>query len=291
MSTKPEVSIEIVVKNDPGVERTLELLRAQKTTASFEVIVIDASRPGALHYIRDKFPEVRWVDYDQNGKKYTIPEQRNIGVKLAQGDVIACIDANCEPAADWLESLMGAIRDGEDIVGGPCVASNANNLVDYLPVHSERTYVIECTTINVALKRSVFERVGMFDENLSYGEDVDFFWRCVDAGYKLCQEPKALIRHDYGETGEQLGRAFRYGKARALLHKKHLARKWKQLLMHEPHVWMYPAVILTAPLAIKWPLYLIVLAIPVLKNRSLSLVVHHFVFGWGVIVGAVRTRF
>lgn len=283
----PLVSIILIVKNDPGIEATLRLIQAENGSIDYETIVIDASAPGRLDHIRSQFPNVQWEWFDQRGKRFTIPEQRNRGLQLAKGDIIVFIDANCQPAPGWLRALVGAIADGENIVCGPCYPSNQHNLVHYIENQKERTYIRECTTINVAFRREVLSRIVAFDTNLTYGEDVDFFWRASDAGYQICFEPAAAISHDYGSADEQIRRAYRYGKARAILHKKHWRKRWGQLLRYEPHVWAYPLLILSLPLALRWPAYLCVLGVPIVKNRSITVPLHHLIFGWGVIMGCL----
>lgn len=282
------VSVIIVVKNDLGVARTLELVATQSLQSNFEIIVIDASLPHVLADVRQAHPEVRWVQYDQGGKRFTITEQRNLGINLARGEAIVFIDASCEPAAGWLDALVEAIDEGEDIVTGPCRASNPHNMVAYIAEHQARTYVPECTTINVAFRRSVLARVGDFDTSLDYGEDVDFFWRCVDAGFKICFEPAAQISHDYGEGAEQRRRAYRYGKSRAIIHAKHWRTRHTRLFRDEPHVWMYALFLATLPIALVWPYYVLLLLVPMIKNRSISVVAHHLIFGAGVLVGAAH---
>ena len=287
LKTKPTASVIIVVKNDRGIEATLAIVSKQAIAPEYEIIVVDASADGSLSDIKARYPQVRWEQFDQRGRRFTITAQRNLGIKLARADVIVFLDANCEPQPGWLEALTGTIADGEDIVTGPCRPSNAKNLVHYIEEHTERTYVLECTTINVALRRDVISRTGLFDETLDYGEDVDFFWRASDCGYKICFEPAAAMTHDYGDAGEQRSRAYRYGKSRAIIHAKHWQRRRYQLLRYEPHVWIYPLFILSLPLAILWPPYILLLLIPIIKNRSTSVIVHHLIYGSGVLVGAV----
>lgn len=283
----PKVSVIIVVKNDPGIRATLNGIAKQQGDIRLETIVIDASGPDRLAGIRRDFPKVTWEMFDQKGKRLTITQQRNRGLELARGEIIVFIDANCRPAADWLASLVGAMDDGEKIVTGPCRPSNAHNLVHYIQEHDKRVYVPECTTINVAVAREVANVLGGFDKALDYGEDVDFFWRATRAGYKICYEPGAAITHDYGQAAEQLRRAYRYGKSRAILHAKHWRDRWPQLLGREPHVWAYPLFILGLPLACWWPQYLLLLLIPLAHTRSFGVVAHHFVFGLGVIAGTL----
>jgi glycosyltransferase involved in cell wall biosynthesis len=285
MTNVQMASIIIIVKNDRGVEQTLDALMLQVAPVKKEVIVIDASKRSVLADIKKKYPSVRWHYYEQHGKKFTIPEQRNRGVELSTGDVVIFIDANCLPNETWLSAIVSSIQSGEDVVCGPCRPSNPTNLVQYIEEHDAKTYVSECTTINVAVRRSVLKKVGLFDTALAYGEDVDYFWRVKDAGYKICFDPAVAISHDYGKSKEQFRRAYRYGKSRAILHKKHWRTRILQLVAHEPHVWIYPLFLLTLPLAIWFPAYLLVLLIPLIKNRSLGVIVHHLIFAVGVLVG------
>lgn len=277
----------IVVKNDPGVERTLEVLMPQAKEASAEVIVIDASAPATLQKIRNRFPAVRWEYYDQGKKRFTIPEQRNIALGLAKGKYLVFLDASCEPVEGWLQSILQDLNGGESIVCGPVVDTNEHNLVRYIPGRTERSHIRECTTVSVGFNRDVLAAVKGFDESLAYGEDVDFFWRAAFAGFAICSDPRVAVSHDWGGTEEQFRRAFRYGRARALIHKKHIRKNWRRLLVHEPHVWVYPLYMLGLPVAILWPWYLLLPLIPLVKNRSWKLVVHHFVFASGVWAGVL----
>lgn len=283
------ISVVIIVKNDPGIEHTLSLLHHQENVPPFEIIVVDASSPEKLAYIRDKNPGVQWVSYDQRGKRFTIPEQRNLGIQLAKGDLIFFIDANCQPKLNWMATMLDACTNGEDIVCGPCTPSNKTRLVKHSVKHSRRTYVEECATRNVLLRRTVIEKVGIFDTALSYGEDVDYFWRARDLGFKICYEPNATVTHDYGDAREELHRAYLYGKSRARLYiKHHTTRRLRYMLTKEPHVWIYPLYILLLPLTFFIPFYPLVILLLAIKNRSIGVVTHHLVFGWGVLVGALR---
>jgi GT2 family glycosyltransferase len=182
------------------------------------------------------------------------------------------------------------MKDGEDIVCGPVLDLSKNNLVHYAPELTEGGYIDVCTTIDVGLRRKVVERIGKFDVSFSFGQDVDFFWRARDAGFKIYHNPAAAIGHDWGERKEQLIRAFDYGKARAHLFKKHWRTRRGQLI-HEPHVWIYPLFILGLPLTYFIPFYPLLVFIPLLKNSSknpFGLVLHHLTYGIGVIAGTIK---
>lgn len=286
---KPLISVIIVVKNDRGIVQTLQGIKAGDFDQPYEVIVVDASSPEVLADVRKANSWVRWDQYPVSNKRST-PQQRNRGLELARGEIIAFIDANCVPVPQWLSIIAKTIESGEDIVCGPVNDISEKNLVHYAVTLQKAGYVQECTTINVGLRRSVIDKIGIFDEQFLFGQDVDFFWRAADAGYKFYFVPEMAIGHDWGDGKEQLGRAYNYGYARARLFKKHWKHHGKQLLVEEPHVWMYPLFILGLPCTILVPFYPLLIFVPLLKNRSsnpLGLVVHHLVFGFGVIVGTL----
>lgn len=289
MNSQPRLlSVIIVVKNDRGIASTLDHIHELRSDVPNEVIVIDASEPTVLADIKKAHPWVKWDQFPVSNRR-TTPEQRNRGVALAKGDVIVFIDANCIPAPDWFTGIVESLREGKDIVCGPVEDLNKRNLVHYAEAHKEGRYVDVCTTINVALRREVFDRIGNFDTSFSFGQDIDFFWRAKDVGYQIYYNPMVAIGHDWGEPKEQFGRAFNYGKARAHLYKKHWRKHYKEL-MHEPHVWAYPLFLLGLPLTIIFPFYPLFLLIPVIKNyrNPVGIILHHVAYGLGVIVGIFK---
>ena len=290
MSTPEQfASIIIVVKNDRGIESTLEQLSKLRAETFFETIVIDASEPHRLADIKAKYPWTIWDQFPVSNQR-TTPQQRNRGLELARGESIIFIDANCIPMEGWLTAMLASLQAGENIVCGPVLDLSKNNLVHYAPTLTTGSYIDVCTTINVGMKRVVIDRVGTFDISFSFGQDIDFFWRARDAGFKIYHNPLVAIGHDWGEPKEQLRRAFDYGKARAHLFKKHWRTRHGQLI-HEPHVWIYPLFILGLPLTYFIPFYPLFVLIPMIKNRShnpFGLVLHHLAYGIGVIAGALK---
>ncbi|HKU18731.1 MAG TPA: glycosyltransferase [Candidatus Saccharimonadales bacterium] len=284
---KPLLSVIIVVKNDRNIARTLQGIKENAFDRPYEVIVVDASEPAVLADTKQQHRWVRWEQYPVSDKR-TTPQQRNRGLELAKGEIIVFIDANCKPVPGWLAAIAQTLESGEAIVCGPVNDLNSTNLVHYAVDQTKAGYVRECTTINVGLRRAVIDCIGNFDERFLFGQDVDFFWRTADAGYKIYFNPQMIIGHDWGDRKEQVRRAYKYGYARARLFKKHWRRHGRQLL-HEPHVWMYSLFILGLPLTVFVPFYPLLVVVPLLKNRSsnpIGLVAHHLVFGLGVIVGA-----
>lgn len=173
----PLLSVVIPVFNgERFLREAVESVLAQNYSPLEIVIVDDGSTDGTASVVRN-FPEtVRYLHQTNNGPAAA----RNRGIENAQGSLIAFADADdlwppdklevqlpfltSDPA---IEIVMGRIQqvllgqvESED-VGEPAFSVNLGSAV---------------------IKKSVFERVGLFDETMRYSEDVDWFMRAREAG-------------------------------------------------------------------------------------------------------------
>jgi GT2 family glycosyltransferase len=283
------VSIVVVSKDERGLDATLVGVceQAEALGEPWEVVVVDASE-GRLDDIRARHPGVRWVDFaPPPGVAISIPHQRNLGVREASGELVVFTDAGCIPRPGWLATLLAPLRDGERVASGVSVSPEERpGLYDTrIQSQAQSVYLSECPTLNMAFDRSAFERVGGFDEGFEYGSDIDFSWRLVEAGLRIRSVPSAVVEHDWGGHGRQLRRAFRYGRARARLYRKH-PRRLAGSLRRDPMVVVYPTFLLGLPLTMRFRLYPALLAIPAWRNRqdgALRVLADHLAFGVGVL--------
>lgn len=262
-----KISVIIIVKNERGIADTLASLVWQEKPVPTEVLVIDASLPDTLKDIKQAHPEVVWHQFAPKVKnKSSIPEQRNYGIRQSTGDIIVFIDANCIPVAGWLTKLTASILSGgEDIASGPFGSVNISKRVvsdDSKP----HTYLTCSGTGNLAFRRSVWEKVGGFDEKFLYGSDVDFTWRSVDAGYRIRSVADAGVSHDWGTPKEDIKRSFKYGKARADLLTKHPKRVANQLFGESIFIIVYTIWLLGLPLTFMFPWYPLSITILLVRN-------------------------
>lgn len=288
----PLISIVIINKNDRALEATLRACLSMRTSLRYEVVVVDASE-GKLDYLADKFPAVRWIPFQPlRHKPVSIPEQRNVGVRAARGDIIVFIDANCLPQARWLRQLVQPILSRQEaIVAGATISQKKVTTHDEAyKQHEFSRYLDECPTINLAFTRELYEQLGGFDERFDYGSDVDFSWRVIAAGYKVRYQPTALISHDWGNRTQELRRSFMYGKARARLYLKH--KKMTRLLTSDIVLVVYPLFILGLPCTLLWPWYPLLLLIPAVKNgrkKPLATLIDHLSYAVGALYEVGRT--
>lgn len=179
-----------------------------------EVIVIDnSSTDGTAEVVAEwaqamPFP-MRFKRKENKGPAAS----RNLGARLARGEVIAYTDSDCIPDPRWLASAVHRLQHGADIVAGPIIG---------LRRLSDGLYQVKQTlgdngtypTGNVILWRRWYDAVGGFDEQfgiypwggLVAGEDTDFVWRAkragaivqwaseVRVGHQIAPEPGPLQR-------------------------------------------------------------------------------------------------
>jgi glycosyltransferase involved in cell wall biosynthesis len=286
------ISIVIISKDEPSLDATLEAvaLEANAHSEPCEIIVVDASE-GRLSDICDRHPVVSWVDYARPaGVRVSIPQQRNVGVKEARGEIVVFTDAACLPCCGWLRSIVAPIIAGkEDVTAGSIGSPGPRRALYDTRMHQLAPYSSECSTLNMAFRKTAFEAIGGFDETFEYGSDIDYSWRLVDAGFRIRMVPEAVIAHDWGSRRRQTHRTFLYGRARARLYLKHghrLKRAWRT----DPVVLVYPAFLLGLPVTWFFPLYPALLAIPALRNRrdgAVRVIAEHLIYGLGVLAELV----
>jgi GT2 family glycosyltransferase len=286
------ISIVIISKDESSLDDTLAdvIAEVKALRQPAEIVLVDASE-GRLERVRLRHErDVRWIEYRQPpGLRVTIPHQRNTGVREARGEIIVFTDAGCRPERGWLESLIAPLSQDEQITVGLTLATaGSSGLYDQGARHDLGSrYLRECSTINLAFRREVFDVIGGFDEHFAYGSDVDFSWRLTDAGYRIRGVPDAVVRHDWGGWRRQMRRSYVYGKARMRLYRKHRARL-RSVLRHDPMMIVYPLFLLGLPLTFFFPFYFYpaLLLVPAWRNRSngaVRVLADHLTYGVGVL--------
>jgi glycosyltransferase involved in cell wall biosynthesis len=287
-AAQPVLSVVLINKNERGVADTLRLLDEQQCSVPFEAIVVDASG-GALDDVYSLYPDVRTIPFtSKSTKKITIPEQRNVGIRAAKGDIIVFIDAGCEPGTTWLQELTDVIVRGDEYIAAGGTLSSGGKTTFHDVVYKQQLhekYIGQAPTINLAIAKQVFDEVGYFDENLRYGSDMDFTWRARRAGYRIRNVPAALITHDWGGLKAELKRANHYGQAKIILYRKH-RYGLPALMKREFALFFYIGFVLLLPLTVVVPWYPLLILVPVLKNlrtNPFKLVLVNMVTAYGAV--------
>lgn len=232
MTDGPGISVVIATRDRPAaLERCLAALAAQSLPrTSFEVIVVDDGGHAPLDAVVARSADtlrVRLLRVEPGGPGAA----RNAGAEAARGRFIAFTDDDCRPRPDWLERLLGRLRDdGEALWGGAVVnaladdvyAATSQHILDIAYAHhnADPDAAGLFASMNMALARDTFLAIGGFDTTFDVAsEDRDLCARWREAGLRLRAAPEAVIEHAHHLTFAGFCRQqFRYGRGAARFH-------------------------------------------------------------------------
>lgn len=128
-TTRPTISVVVASVNGlPYPIACLEALEAQQGSVSSEVIIADCTGPATAAAIRERFPDVRILEFDE---PKSVPWLRAVGIKAASGRLVAVTEDHCVPRSDWFERIVEVhARTGWAAVGGG-VENDQDRLVDW----------------------------------------------------------------------------------------------------------------------------------------------------------------
>jgi cellulose synthase/poly-beta-1,6-N-acetylglucosamine synthase-like glycosyltransferase len=120
---------------------------------------------------------------------------RNAGAAVSRGTVLAFVDADNEIAPGWLRACTSAFEEPNLAAAGypyraPADATWVQRMYDTLRVRTaDRRDVDWLGAGNLAVRRTVFDEVGGFDDRLEACEDVQLCQSMRQAGYRVVSEP------------------------------------------------------------------------------------------------------
>jgi len=187
---KPEISIVIPLYNkERYIRRTIDSVLCQ-TFPNFECIIIDSSTDESPELVRQyDDPRIVLVPYE----KSTAARARNQGVRIAQSDLIAFLDADDEWQPDHLETLVHIRKEFPDagLYSTPYVKLKPDGhpmvmlfpgiprppwegyIPNYLQTSSRGDEPVHSSSC--AVPRDIFLSMGGFPEGFEYGED-QYLW-------------------------------------------------------------------------------------------------------------------
>jgi len=200
-----------------------------------QVIVVDdcSADPGAVAAVAAA-AGARYLRRQANGGPAAA---RNTGLAAAATPFVAFLDSDCVPAPGWLTPLLPHFSD-------PAVAAVAPRIVPHERDRPEgwlARYEGICSALDMGPAESIVRpgaRVPYvpaaalvvrkaaagtgFAEDMPVGEDVDFVWRLVAAGWQVRYMPNASVGHQHRvRLGEWFTRRKDYGTSAAPLELRH----------------------------------------------------------------------
>ncbi|MBI3784967.1 MAG: glycosyltransferase [Deltaproteobacteria bacterium] len=177
------------------VAEALDSIFAQ-TYRPIEVIVADdGSTDGTLEVLR-RYPEIAAVTQPDRGPAAT----RNLGLRRAAGELVAFLDADDLWHPDKLTRQYQCFVDDPELQY--CVthaqmfwSADLDDERDRLADHPRSHAVPGYATTTLLARRCVFDRIGLFDERLRFGDAVEWFIRASEANLKMMVLDEVLTYH------------------------------------------------------------------------------------------------
>lgn len=253
-----KVDIIIPSLNSPIIDQVIHHLENQTDYDHINNILIVGRDENKL------IPKNKKVQLIDTKKPVLAAVARNWGATAASAELLVFLDSDCLPNPTWLSAHLDAHNVGHKVVSGsvlPC-GSSYWHLVYNLTLFHEflrfnpagpRDFL---ATLNLSVRRQIFDQVGGMNENINRVEDVDWTTRMKRAGIQPYFWPEAAIYHAHSRTTSQ---SIWQDCALSGYHMRQLRIKHSDLLMaprilHYPHLvwWLSPLIALWATTRILW---------------------------------------
>ena len=228
-------SIIVPVYNRPDeVDELLQSL-CEQTVKDFEVIIVEDGSINPCKDVCDKYADILSLHY--YAKENSGPGQsRNYGAERANGTYVIILDSDVVLPPTYLQAVEDELTQQPcEAFGGPDAAHP-----DFTPVQKAISYSMTSffttggirggkakldkfypRSYNMGIRHDIYLELGGFTK-MRFGEDIDFSYRIVEAGYKPRLFPEAWVWHkrrtDFTKFFRQV---YNSGIARINLEKRH----------------------------------------------------------------------
>lgn len=218
---RPDMTVILATRNRAAaLAAALERLTRQETGGAFtyEVLVADnGSTDATAAVVRQAHPgtaaRITYLSEPRPGKPFAL----NAAIAQACGTFLAFMDDDVAPAPQWLAALHRCFEETQaDAVAGrvlprwtaprpawlddEAVRLLGLGCVDHGPARRRSADRLDCRWVggNMAIRRSLIARVGLFDTRMLRGQDEEFYRRCLAQGAAIVYEPAAVAHHAVG---------------------------------------------------------------------------------------------
>ena len=207
----------------------------QQTVKDFEVLIIEDGSVKPCKDVCDKYANI--LDLHYYAKENSGPGQsRNYGAERANGEYVIILDSDVVLPTGYLQAVEDELKQNPcEAFGGPDAAHPS-----FTPVQKAISYSMTSffttggirggkakldkfypRSFNMGIRRDVYLQLGGFTK-MRFGEDIDFSYRIVEAGYMPRLFPEAWVWHkrrtDFRKFFRQV---YNSGIARINLEKRH----------------------------------------------------------------------
>lgn len=203
-----------------------------------EIFIVDGRSNDKTRKIVAEYEEkhsfIRLLDNEDR----IVPPALNLGIKESKGDVILRIDGHCIYPSNYISLLVEKLFELDaDNVGAVWNTLPVNETTKSLAIsigvsHKfgigdslHKTGVKEVTQTDTVpygcFKRSVFDKIGLFDNDLIRNQDDEFNGRIINNGGRIFLIPSLIIDYYARENWTKMSKMFyQYGLFKPLVNKK-----------------------------------------------------------------------
>jgi GT2 family glycosyltransferase len=236
----PESSLILCSRNRPDLlAQTVESI-LEGDHLPDELIIIDQSttpHPTLADVRTTHGCAVRYIWTEDVG----LCRANNLGITAARHDLLVFTHDDIKATPQWYGTIVRAVVEAgpRSVVFGRVLPETADQPGGFAPstivreepaVYRGRIYDDVLYPLNMAMFRSTFDEVGLFDERLGPGtpypaaEDNDFGFRVLEHGYQIVYAPEAVIYHRAWRTSrDYLPLRWSYGRGQGAFYAKHLS--------------------------------------------------------------------
>ena len=294
----PSVTVIVPCRNEAKwIAECMESIRHNDYPKErLEVLIVDGmSDDGTRPIVEDFSAGHPWLRMLDNPRR-TTPAALNTGIAAAQGDVIIRMDAHSEYPANYIGKLVYWLeKSGADNVGGLWIMRPANNTPTARAItlgistlfgagnaHYRLGSADPCWVDTVpygCYRREVFDRIGLFDEELLRNQDNEFNLRLCKAGGSILLVPEVVAYYSPRDSLRKLWRThFQFGYFTPLVVQK---TGWNTTVRQ----WIPPMFVLTlllsgllspwsAPMAVLFAAIVVAYTIPLVMYSLVAMMRH-----------------
>ncbi|MCL5432988.1 MAG: glycosyltransferase, partial [Patescibacteria group bacterium] len=197
---KNRFSLILTVFNEEHTIRRLINSFSKQSKTPDEIIIVDGgSNDNTLSIIQNSKFKIKNIRVKIITRKGNRSVGRNEAIKKATGNIILCTDSGCTLENKWVEYISKPFENKDVKV----VAGYYKGIYKNMFQKSLNTYVLVMednikkeflpSTRSMAFRKSVWKKIGGFDETLSHNEDYEFARKIKKSGINIFFERKAVV--------------------------------------------------------------------------------------------------
>jgi rhamnosyltransferase len=221
MSGSPKVSVVVPTLNaGPGFEELLKKISAQEGDFDREILVVDSGSTDGTDELARRYGA---VVHQIKRQEFDHGATRNLGISLSRGEYVALTVQDAVPFDErWLAAMVENLEEDERVAGvySRQIPSPASSVLTRVLVNSrasasperreqfaggpeqyrklppaKRRRLAAFDDVSSCLRRSVWEELPF--EKTSFGEDIRWGKKVMEAGYKIVYEPRSAVFHSH----------------------------------------------------------------------------------------------